>query len=238
MLLFSWNFTPSFRRKENPSIRFDRETKTGIVIHHEEGKREKGRERRDEKSNGKFLVGMCFRGVRYTSMDIESNGRQAKLRGTGKAYRFRGRLLRCDGRWFRIGWKSGGCRNGSDVAGRGGEGGGADRSACKRFPAPLRGVRGVRTYRCTDRGALRGAIPFSCHVQPMMRLLLSRASLSPFTISRERRGALSLSFCLRSLGARARPYVFFSLLLRSSRFSSISITFSSVPSPVVFATRE
>lgn len=34
-------------------------------------------------------------------------------------------------------------------------------------------MRGARTYRCRDRGALRGAIPFSCHVQPMMRLLHS-----------------------------------------------------------------
>lgn len=91
----------------------------------------------------------------------------------------------------RIGWKSGRCRNGSDVgaAEGGGEGGGgADRSACKRFPAPVRGVRGARTYRWRDRGALRGAIPFSCpfSAYDAPSPLLSRASLSPFTISRSR----------------------------------------------------
>lgn len=130
--------------------------------------------------------------MQYTSIHVESQ----EWRVTRKSISFSRPVTE---RSFRIGWKSGGCRSGSDVAGRGGEGG-ADRSACKRFPAPLRGVRGVRTYRCTDRGALRGAIPFSRHVQPMMRLLLSRASLSPFTISRP----LSVSLSLRSLGARAR----------------------------------
>lgn len=111
--------------------------------------------------------------------------------------------------------------------------GGADRSACKRFPAPVRGVRGARTYRCRDRGALRGAIPFSCHVQPMMRLLHSY--LAPRYRRLPSHGLeeplLSLSLPLRSLGARARPYVFFSLLPLRSPFPSF-------PSSVATTTKE
>lgn len=165
-----------------------------------------------------FLVGTCFRGFRdihrYTWNRMERRN-AGKLRGTGKAYPFRGRfvgeiVLNRLEKWRLQKWQR--CR------GRGGEGG-ADRSACKRFPAPLRGVRGVRTYRCTDRGALRGAIPFSCHVQPMMRLL--RSYLAPRYRRLPSHGAeseeeLSLSLFLCDLSVHVhvhRPYVFFSLFL-------------------------
>ena len=175
-----------------------------------------------------FLVGTCFRGFRdihrYTWNRMERRN-AGKLRGTGKAYPFRGRfvgeiVLNRLEKWRLQKWQR--CR------GRGGEGG-ADRSACKRFPAPLRGVRGVRTYRCTDRGALRGAIPFSCHVQPMMRLLHSYLApryrrLPSHGAESEEELSLSLSF---SAISRCTCTCIVHTSFSRSFSPSISIAFSS-----------